>query len=102
MCRVCGCSQLLEVHHIKFRSRGGPDEAWNLVSLCKKCHGRAHGLDAPTLSMDYLHALVELELFGEPEIKNCRTCAFTDPTFFCRLWDEQFDSTYLCEKWATV
>jgi hypothetical protein len=30
------------VHHVLFRSRGGPDEAWNLVTLCEGCHRLLH------------------------------------------------------------
>ena len=32
----------LEVHHIIFRSRGGSDEADNLVTLCHTCHKALH------------------------------------------------------------
>ena len=38
-CQVpgCRCRRNLEVHHIIWRSRGGGDEEWNLITLCK-CH----------------------------------------------------------------
>lgn len=29
-------------HHIQYRSAGGPDESWNLVSLCFQCHDLVH------------------------------------------------------------
>lgn len=32
----------LEVHHIIFRSKGGSDEADNLVTLCHTCHKKLH------------------------------------------------------------
>lgn len=32
----------LEVHHIIFRSRGGSDEADNLITLCHTCHKALH------------------------------------------------------------
>lgn len=41
-CRVCGSSEKLEVHHIRFRSQGGSDAPSNLVCLCHGCHGRLH------------------------------------------------------------
>lgn len=41
-CRVWGCScrKDLEVHHIIPRSKGGPDEAWNLITLCADHHNQ--------------------------------------------------------------
>lgn len=41
-CRSCGARNALHVHHIIFRSQGGPDEAWNLLTLCNSCHDGAH------------------------------------------------------------
>lgn len=41
-CRVCGASGWAEVHHIRYRSRGGSDELSNLVLLCKACHDAVH------------------------------------------------------------
>jgi len=39
-CRVWGCGAIfnLEVHHIIPRGKQGPDESWNLITLCKKHH----------------------------------------------------------------
>lgn len=50
-CRVCGkfCPPrggLLtrgHAHHLQYRSQGGPDETWNLVTLCAGCHDEEHG-----------------------------------------------------------
>ena len=41
-CRSCGFRQNLSVHHIVFRSKGGPDEDWNLCTLCDGCHDGIH------------------------------------------------------------
>ena len=41
-CRNCGYRGNLHVHHIKFRSDNGPDEDWNLVTLCDGCHDGVH------------------------------------------------------------
>lgn len=39
-CKAWGCGVIegLEVHHIIPRSQGGPDEEWNLITLCHKHH----------------------------------------------------------------
>ena len=34
----CRCTQSLEVHHIVKKSQQGPDELWNLITLCNKHH----------------------------------------------------------------
>jgi hypothetical protein len=41
-CRHCKFRQNLHVHHIVFRSEMGPDETWNLVTLCHACHSGVH------------------------------------------------------------
>lgn len=42
-CRWCGARGVaLEVHHILYRSQGGPDEEWNLITLCDEHHRLAH------------------------------------------------------------
>src|SRR5688572_15347241 len=33
-------------HHIIYRSAGGPDEAWNLITLCASCHNDEHNKNA--------------------------------------------------------
>lgn len=39
-------------HHIIYRSAGGPDETWNLITLCAQCHDDEHHnrlrLEGPT------------------------------------------------------
>ena len=39
-CQVpgCKCRRNLQVHHIIWRSKGGCDEEWNLITMCKVCH----------------------------------------------------------------
>jgi hypothetical protein len=61
-CRVCGrrCSptaigelEKAERHHLIFRSQGGVDESWNVVTICKsKCHGDIHTRGTLKLSGD--------------------------------------------------
>lgn len=40
-CRWCRHTGT-EVHHILYRSQGGPDDPSNLILLCGACHARAH------------------------------------------------------------
>jgi hypothetical protein len=40
-CQVPGCSRAaVHAHHVRFRSAGGGDDEWNLVSLCAMHHLR--------------------------------------------------------------
>lgn len=32
----------LEVHHIRPRQKGGTNSVWNLLALCRNCHGEAN------------------------------------------------------------
>ncbi len=43
-CQVPGCGSRahLHAHHVIYRSRNGPDEGWNLVSVCRSCHEMIH------------------------------------------------------------
>ena len=38
----CNSRNNLHVHHITFRSQQGPDEDWNLCTLCMFCHTGIH------------------------------------------------------------
>jgi HNH endonuclease len=44
MCRNPSCKfrNNLHVHHIVFRSEMGPDESWNLITVCSDCHDLIH------------------------------------------------------------
>ncbi len=37
-CKNKSKKQILEVHHIKYKSKGGTDRPNNLITLCDKCH----------------------------------------------------------------
>src|SRR6185369_13014034 len=39
---MCRARSRLHVHHIVFRSHGGSDEPWNLITLCVGCHALVH------------------------------------------------------------
>ncbi len=42
-CRWCYRTSTLEVHHIDYRSQGGPNSVYNLITLCQAHHAQAHG-----------------------------------------------------------
>jgi 5-methylcytosine-specific restriction endonuclease McrA len=41
-CQVCGSSQNLHIHHLRFRSHQGDDNEQNLITVCANCHSSAH------------------------------------------------------------
>lgn len=56
VCEACGAARASEVHHRKYRSRGGTDDVWNLLHLCgwgnhTGCHGLAHSKDGHALGL---------------------------------------------------
>lgn len=42
-CALCGSTWNLHIHHINYRSEGGPTALWNLIRLCEQCHIKVHG-----------------------------------------------------------
>jgi 5-methylcytosine-specific restriction endonuclease McrA len=42
-CQLCGSMSTVEVHHLRFRSRGGEDCDENLITICQPCHEAIHG-----------------------------------------------------------
>jgi hypothetical protein len=41
-CIVCKRRGNLHAHHIVFRSHGGDDADWNLLTVCNDCHEAIH------------------------------------------------------------
>lgn len=41
-CRWCGTDSNVQIHHVRYRSEGGPDTPKNLISVCAECHAMAH------------------------------------------------------------
>lgn len=93
-CEGCGKFAPTELHHRRFRGRGGKHTISNLVALCgwgnhTGCHGRAHGPNAPAgwaisqhekrrdvhVAFDSFEGLVHLTDAGH------RDPAHTDPPF---------------------
>lgn len=40
--KACGMRNSLHVHHVIYRSQGGVDESWNLITICNECHDLVH------------------------------------------------------------
>ena len=51
-CENCG-GEGTDKHHIKTRGAGGPDEDWNLILLCRKCHSEVHTIGILTMLQKY-------------------------------------------------
>lgn len=60
-CVLCGekvSERLLDIHHVKYRSRGGGHELENLVTLCRYCHA---GLPHHYKIAEYYRQAIELQ-----------------------------------------
>lgn len=54
LCEHCG-RVAVDIHHIKFKSRGGGDNIENLIALCRKCHDMAHNNELDEGDLLYIH-----------------------------------------------
>jgi len=54
LCENCQKEIASDIHHIRFKSRGGEDSIENLMALCRKCHKKAHFEMTPYLRAEYL------------------------------------------------
>ena len=43
-CALCDSTDGLQVHHVIPRGQGGSNNVRNLITLCWRCHGTAHGV----------------------------------------------------------
>jgi len=55
-CEHCGRRCMPDPHHIRSRGAGGPDTDDNLISLCPKCHDKAHWA---LISRDTLRRIID-------------------------------------------
>lgn len=53
-CERCGKTSI-EVHHIIYRSQGGPDDITNLCGLCRECHDLAHAEKLSKTELQLIH-----------------------------------------------
>lgn len=102
-CRGCVTSRgRLEVHHILYRSQGGPDALWNLITLCRQCHGRAHGVTGTRVAPWIWTALIQANHWGWEKAllyQSCQTCAHRDVSFNCFTWDQPVQPQMVCSQW---
>ena len=54
-CMYCGSTENLQMHHIIYRSHGGPDTDDNLICLCWRHHAAVH--NDPTFMIKILDSL---------------------------------------------
>lgn len=45
-CRKCGDKNKLQLHHVMPQRLGGPDDLFNLVTLCHECHKGWHAIES--------------------------------------------------------
>lgn len=50
-CRHCRNRNGLHPHHVIYQSHQGPDELWNLITLCAQCH--IEGVHGGRLRIEY-------------------------------------------------
>lgn len=69
-CRWCGGTSLLAVHHVLYRSQGGPNSMDNLITLCVTHHELVHTnkrIYQPLL-LEVLRLTEAGEMFMVPEV----------------------------------
>jgi len=54
LCEACS-RQAVDIHHIKYKSRGGTDDISNLIALCRRCHDLAHSEQLSESDLQYIH-----------------------------------------------
>lgn len=115
ICSICGTGWSPEIHHIIFRSQGGPDEAWNLITLCKVHHQEVHrnpdrwprwllhgsiqhGMTAHGYAQ-VLHTATKLPWRYKEPVATCVSCKYRTETNFCEVWEQKVDWDYGCNVW---
>lgn len=106
--RCRGCSQpYSEVHHIVYRSHGGPDTLENLICLCSACHDRAHSVAKPPIKRWELAALTKVSgadvMYLRKNIRfyhSCGTCFFYHDGV-CGFFDHRVGAEDCCSTWTS-
>lgn len=42
-CRICEKERAVDGHHLTYENWGGHEDPKDILSLCRKCHGKVHG-----------------------------------------------------------
>lgn len=115
-CVFCARSET-HLHHITYRSRGGKDEDWNLISVCATHHEWVHKINYPEWLLHLvarsarplpivLYALdTNPPLRAAPgtlreQVRCCLSCDRRDETGVCTLWEHNVDWDYSCDYWV--
>ena len=53
-CEVCH-NTAIDIHHVKYKSRGGKDEIQNLMALCRACPNSAHSEEFSWIYLATIH-----------------------------------------------
>lgn len=51
-CALCGDPRHLQIHHVRPRRFNGGNSPMNLITLCRYCHGNAHGIHLSELVIE--------------------------------------------------
>lgn len=119
-CVFCG-SPDTHLHHITYRSRGGVDEDWNLISLCARHHEWVHkvnfpewvlhlcaraGVPVPIMKhgMDTWSSEARRGIPGKLRdlVICCLSCDRRDGAGVCELWEHHVDWNYVCDNWVSL
>lgn len=107
-CRGCGSDGPAHQHHIKFKSRGGVDEEWNLARLCVVCHNRAHNLnDGDAIySWELYLALSDPRVYSVMALRRagfnkcCGGCDSRTELDECMVTGDKVAWSYYCDEYS--
>jgi 5-methylcytosine-specific restriction endonuclease McrA len=69
-CRCCGVHSRIVAHHVVYRSHGGDDASWNLLTICTFCHDSIHKPNPRTGAMLVVLPLQEGQMIDcDKEVK---------------------------------
>ena len=92
-CKNKDTNPILEVHHIKYRSKGGTDCPDNLITLCNKCHTPANHKEGHFL-YDWMITNKETNSFCDAAFMNVVRWRLVEELSKTGLY---IDTTYGCE-----
>jgi len=71
-CQGCGSARILQVHHKLYRGCPEDTQLSDLITLCKKCHRKEHGLGASTFESKWREIELEFRYQRRPQISQWR------------------------------